>query len=249
MKYTQFLTFEICKDCNLAAEHKRCPSADPRRWESTEGSIRLTDEAILGCAVDAYRNHGFRGNIAWHYYNEPMLQWDRIRPLITAIMGHAPQARFTLWTNGTLLTRETPGLDLLDQIWVSNYQQRDWSWLRDRVPRVVILDGRLDGRLGKLSTPSETPCLRPFNELVIDHYGNGRLCCMDWRGQAKLGNVFGDGFGIVVKNYRELRAMVATQPWSPAVPDVCRYCIGRQSHIADLVPSVQGLTNQDRPWG
>lgn len=243
MKYTQFLAFEICRNCNLANQHTRCPSDKAERWANdSPGGRPLTDTEIVECIGSAYHHLGFHGNVAWHYYNEPMLAWHRLVALMEAARLQVLQAKFTLWTNGTLLDPYTTGLDLLDQIWISNYQGRDFTWLRDRVPRVVVFNGELDNRLARLETPNENPCLRPFNELVIDNHGNGRLCCMDWRGEAKLGNVFADGFAAVVENYRELRALVAARPWSPAVPDVCRYCIGRQGCIADLVSSVQAET-------
>lgn len=253
MKYTQFLVFEICRDCNLAAQHEACPSAREARWSNVNTSTGpLDDETIISCATRAYQEFGFAGHVAFHYYNEPMLQWDRIRSLITAIIGQAPQARFTLWTNGTLLNEQTPGLDLLDQIWVTNYQGRDFGWLRDRVARVAVFGPHLDGRLHQLDQPNESPCLRPFNELIIDYHGNGRLCCMDWQGKCQLGNVFVDravdGFEDVVGLYRFWRGALARQPWIPQAPDVCRYCIGRQNHIADLVPSVQEITNREKPW-
>ena len=249
MKYTQFLVFEICRDCNLADQHQKCPSGTPDRYGDLDTTTPMTDAEIVECAGQAYKSLGFRGNIAWHYYNEPMLAWDRILRLMPAIREQTKRAKFTLWTNGTLLSPETPGLDQLDQIWISNYQNRDWTWLREIVPRVTVLGPHLDNRREPLATPNNNRCLRPYNELVIDHYGNGHLCCMDWRGSCILGNVRGDGFDVVVDQFTIVREAVAQQPMMhDCAPAACLRCIGHQAHIGDLVPTVQALTQKDKPW-
>ncbi len=250
MKYTQFLVFEICRKCNLADQHQKCPSGTPNRYGELDVSKAMSDPEIVDCAVQAYDSLGFTGNIAWHYYNEPMLAWHRIQTLMQAIWNKTKKGdpKFTLWTNGTLLTPETPGLDQLDQVWISNYQGRDWAWLRDIVPRVVVMGGELDNRREPLESPNNSRCLRPYNELVIDHYGNGHLCCMDWRGSCALGNVRTDGFESVVDEFQFFRKVISQHPMACGTPDVCYYCRGRQNHIADLVPAVQAITQNDSPW-
>jgi len=248
VKYTQFLVFEIGRQCNLADHHQRCPSGTPDRYGELDTSRALTDDVIVAAARLAYNQMGFRGNIAWHYYNEPMLQWGRIRGLIGKIREVAKRAKFTLWTNGTLLIEETEGLDLLHQIWVTNYQRKELSWLQSIAPRVVIMDGYLDDRRLPLAEPITNRCLRPYSELIIDHYGNGHLCCMDWRGECRLGNVHTDGFAYVVERFQEAREQVARQPMAEDAPSVCSHCRGHANHIAPLVGSVQKLTIKDQPW-
>ncbi len=259
MKYTQFLVFETGRECNLAHHHEACPSGTADRYGNLDTSKPITDEEIEDCAFEAYKTHGFQGNIAWHYYNEPMLQWDRIQGLMIQIGRRVPDVKFTLWTNGTLLTQETPGLHFLDQIWISNYQHRTWDWLEFADPkivnRVVVMPGHLDGRRKRAGVVSREQCLRPYSELIIDHYGNGHLCCMDWKGECPLGNIRKPwSFRDVVETFQYERWFAAQGPVadgdrrSPLPPRVCESCPGHTSHIADLVPPVQQTTLEDEPW-
>lgn len=244
MKYTQFFVMEIGKGCNLAEKHEKCPSGYPGRWANVNTDHSLTVDVMVGLAHDAHAS-GFRGNIAFHYYNEPTLDWGHLMNVIRRIKKAIPGQKFTLWTNGTLL-EPTDELREFDQIWVSNYDGVDYCWLNNYVDRVTILGGGLDQRLTILDEQNQTRCFRPFNELVIDYHGNGRLCCMDWRGQYQLGNVFTDGFAEIVRRYQDARKLVA----NPGVwfPKVCRFCVSRQNHIANLVPAVGELTRKDEPW-
>jgi len=249
VKYTQFLCFEVGRECNLAGYHQDCPSGTLDRYGSLDVSTAITDKQVVDSAVEAYAALGFAGNVAWHYYNEPMLQWDRLQALMAAIREKVTSARFTLWTNGTLLHKGTAGLDLLDQIWVTNYRGRDWNWLHERVPRVVVFAPYLDERRRPLEKDKLDFCLRPYNELIVDNYGNGHLCCADWRGACVLGNIRdADGFAGVVERFQAARNQASQQPMPDDAPNVCRRCRIRQRHIADLVPAVQKITEEDKPW-
>lgn len=44
-----------------------------------------------------------------------------------------------------------------------------------------------------LSEPMRARCAKPFRELTVRHDGSVAICCNDWRGEYKCGNVISDG--------------------------------------------------------
>jgi len=186
---------------------------------------------------------GFCGLVGWHYYCEPLLEWPRLKQLIRRIKTEQPDcAGFILWTNGTLLHTLTPDeLRLWSQIVVTDYRRQDWTWLRAYAPKVdiriqpVLFDGRASGKI----IPNQSPCLRSFNELIIDHYGNGHLCCWDFRGEIALGSVWDEnGFRGVAGNYLQARNAAACLPGAAAMPGFCRVCGGKHPQIGSLYAPV-----------
>jgi len=101
LRNLQLLVFEAGDGCNLACQHDKCPAHTGDRW-GADPAAYLTDEQIIDAAVTCITDYQFSGLVCWHYYNEPMLYIDRILRLSQAIRERAPEARFGLWTNGTI---------------------------------------------------------------------------------------------------------------------------------------------------
>ena len=243
MEYTQFLIFEACRGCNLATEHTRCPSSDLERWARVDTSRKLSDPLVVETARRAYHDHNFRGLVGFHYYNEPTLVYDRLLFLIHRIREVVPWAGFVLWTNGTRLHPGMEELDVWAQIWITNYRNQDWGWLHGNGPRVTVLGGGLDGRRGR-APHSAKACLRMFNELIFDFYGNARICCMDWRGEAPIGNLHDEPLHVILERFRAIRRAARRQPMGPDVPACCFTCPGRQYGIVDMVRTVADETRK-----
>ena len=124
----QFLIFEISPHCNLSREHApACPSGNPLRWANLAIAEPLSDDIILACCQLAYQHLGFRGHVAWHYYCEPMLAWERLHRLIPIIKRAIPAAAFCLWTNGTRMPDDLAELAIFDSVWISNYGGKSWK--------------------------------------------------------------------------------------------------------------------------
>ena len=235
----QFLVFEIAAGCNLSREHAPlCPSSNPLRWANVETPQPLSDVLILACCREAYNDLGFRGQVAWHYYCEPMLAWPRLQGLMPLIRREIPAARFCLWTNGTIMPHNPADLQIFDSVWISNYHKKKWSAVRAAVPDTHVLDGNMDDRTDGQISLCKARCLRPFNELVIDHYGNVRLCCMDWRGEVPIGNVWEAPFAVLARHFIKLREILARSPMPLAAPTVCRACAWRSPQAVELVAPV-----------
>lgn len=239
LSLTQVLPFEITNICNLSTKHcALCPAGDPGRYGTLDTSRPITDDIIVECVKQA-RDMGFRGELMWHYYNEPFLAWPRLRLLIQRIKQDWPAARFGCFTNGTSFPYDLSELSILDDLWVSNYAQQDWhTLLGPYVKHLRVPDGILDQRMTPMDYDEWRGCLRPFHEVIIDYYGNGHFCCGDWRGEERLGNVWDEGFRHIVDQYLRILNLVR-QPIMPNdSPAVCRRCRLRCGRPNDSVPDV-----------
>lgn len=222
MDRTSILSIEICRECNLAGEHSKCPIREDRHPNKDR---EIGDETILRVVSDAYAL-GFRGFVAWHYYNEPMMAIGRVTNLIKRIRVRHPKARFLLWTNGTLLTRENaPVLLQFDKVYITNYSGRDFEFTKDFCPDVTIEFRGFDERRDDERIVADGKCcLKPYNELVVDNFGEVRLCCSDWRGHVRIGNVHVFPFPVLAEKFKRIRDAVSHEPMLPEAPPFCRTC-------------------------
>jgi hypothetical protein len=247
VRFTQFLIFELGSKCNLAKEHwGRCPSADPDRYGSLDIMRPITDEQIV-LAAETANKMGFTGEIGFHYYNEPTLQWDRMQALKRKIRAAVPSQTFVLWTNGANLCRleETKPEDQVRfaDIVISDYFKKDWTWVSRYCDRLYISNGLLDGRRLPIRQATDVRCLRPFNELIFDNFGNAHLCCADWKGTSMLGSLHDHSFEQIAARFRQIRmALCRTTLEDPAhplgIPAICARCRIKQPGLGELVPDV-----------
>jgi len=245
---TQMLQFELGTECNLADQHDRCPNRSPLRYAGLDTSHELDDHTIIGLAVQAYRDLGFTGFVGWIYYNEPLLQADRMFSLMERIKAEAPQARFILWTNGTLMPEECERFAQFEQIIVSGYNEQSYRGRERLLAKKINLrymdKPELDGRLHQI-TPADAsaPCFRPFVEFIIDNYGNTHLCCYDWQGKSTFGNVFHEPFPIIAQRWRDMLPSIAGHKMSGEAPACCVACGHRwdkyQCHDERIVDSAR----------
>jgi hypothetical protein len=228
---TQMIEFELGSKCNLGHIHSDCPNMHPDRYGDLDTTCVLDDDTIVRCAVEAYRDLGFTGMIGWIYYNEPLLQMDRMFGLMDRIKAEAPKARFILWTNGMLVPEDCSRFKAFTQIIVSEYNEqsrRGYERLASAglpiTPR-LIENAALDNRLHQIEPADKSaPCLRPFTEFIVDYHGNVHLCCYDWQGKASPGNVFTDGFAEVAQKWRDLLPHLCGDHMTAAAPRFCQDC-------------------------
>lgn len=184
LQYTQFLIFELGNKCNMDYLHPQCP-VNYRK----PGETYLTDELIVSLADQAYNELGFTGLIGWHFYNEPMLQAARMLNLIDKIKVVAPQSRFVLWTNGTILVEDSR-FNNIELVYITNYDNQPKELFSKYYHKDLrVNNASFDNRLKYDDAPSNNPCLRPFIECIIDAFGELHLCCQDWDNRIKIGNV------------------------------------------------------------
>lgn len=234
LSLTQMIEFELGDKCNLGHLHTQCPNIRPERWAGLDTSRELDDDTIVACAVRAYRELGFTGLIGWIYYNEPLLQMDRMFGLMDRIKAETPKARFILWTNGTLIPEDCGRFGAFSQIIVSGYDEnsrRGYDRLKAANLPInqemirIIENAKFDDRLHQIAPADKSaPCLRPFTEFIIDHHGNVHLCCYDWQGKAFSGNILAEDFGVVAQRWRDLLPHLAGTNMTAAAPQFCQEC-------------------------
>lgn len=174
------LCFEISDTCNLKARHQRCPVNDPTRYDNGfQKEEGITNDDIIGFSQFMI-GYGFDGFIAFHNYCEPTLEIRRIYQIIERL-----NAKFLLWTNGVLLTEEM--IDRFDKIVVTNYVNKDIK----SNDKIKFIKPGLDNRMAFVEKPGIKlhKCQRVEHEMVIDYYGNIKLCCMDIWGEVKIANI------------------------------------------------------------
>lgn len=240
----QLLEFELGPECNLSMKHKACPNRHQGRFELLDTSTELDDATIVNAAVTAYRDLGFTGMVGWIYYNEPLLQEERMFRLMARIKAEAPKARFILWTNGTLIPEDCDQYKQFSQIVVSGYNEASTRGKERLAAKGInctfVENAQLDNRMDRVPPPEkEAPCLRPFVEFIFDAYGNTHLCCYDWRGEASFGNLMKDGIKKLATLWRETIKDIAGGKMNENAPEACRQCGHRwsqfQQHDAGIV--------------
>ena len=233
LRDVQLLNIEIGEACNLTDRHALCPANVGDRWRGARDGAPLTDAEIVALAVEAYERLGFRGLVGWHYYCEPLLYRERVVRLCHAIRARVPEARFGLWTNGTLVGADAADLAVFDRAWCSCYDGAPVPpALRRAVPDTIALQGALDERLSARDD-STAPCWRPFAELAIDARGYAHLCCVAYHGDEALGNVHNEPLADIVERFNGIRHRIAFAVDDRA-PAVCRSCGSRMSEIPAL---------------
>lgn len=228
MNYTQYLILELGRTCNLGKLHPACPNRSRERFAHINRGRTLDNHTIYAAVQRMYREFGFRGLVGWHYYGEPLIQQERMFQLMDHIRDEVPEARFVLWTNGTLLPEDCSRFRAFEQIHVTDYEVPDQpvnlAALSRAVPDAQIHRWPLDGRLTAKRQFCRRPCLRMFTEFIIDHHGNVHLCCYDWKGLASPGNIFSERLDTLVARWQRTRAAIAGRAMTREAPDICLYC-------------------------
>lgn len=243
LSIVQVIEFELGTGCNLGGLHAKCPNRHPERYAGLDTRRALDDETIVETATAAYKRFGFSGLVGWIYYNEPLLEMERMFSVMSRIRESCPFARFMLWSNGQLLPEQPDGrFAAFEQLFISQYDEAP-----DLTPKLAalhqIVGGRLrvlphrqlDDRLQRLVPDDpEVACLRPYVELIVDAYGNIHLCCYDWRGEAFKANILVEDFEEVLSRWRQQLRYIAGHRMGEFAPEACRACghrkTGHQCH-------------------
>lgn len=249
---TQLLSIELGTQCNLGRIHTGCPNCNPERYAHLDTARMLNDGMIVNLVKRFYDFYGFAGLVAWHYYQEPLVQAERMFRLMVAIKATVPRARFCLWTNGTLVPGDCSRFGAFEQIHVTDYTNdghppKNLDALRNACRSVSVHSGHLDGRLIGLGGDSDRCCRRIFTEFIVDHFGNVHPCCYDWRGLASPGNIFTAGLDKCVQRWRLLRASIAGERMTFDAPAACRKCQLRTASLTGFVPKVKLAASRWKP--
>lgn len=239
----KYLAFEINDLCPLTGVHKECPrNADPPRWAEHSQEHPIDNDLIesyLGFALE----YGFDGMVNLHYYNEPMATPHRIIDLMDRL-----DAKWSIWTNGVCVDRAKEIFSRCADVMITIYPETKVGSLQDlgilEMPNVRVQRANLDGRIREDIEPRWHPritrCNRLDWELIIDYYGNGHICCGDWRAEIWIGNAnllapetFFDSW---VWQKEKLDRMLTniTKESFDTIPHVCQLCLTRSPWISQV---------------
>jgi len=194
-----WLTFEINDECPLTAVHPECPR-NHDRWGDRDISRTLDTNSIIKFVDFCTREFGFSGLLTFHYYNEPLESMDDVYGLVLRYPG-----RVSLWTNGLRFHRylnpiETTIIEKAHDVVVTRYPENDYleetlaGYVGIMKVRFQYID--LDNRAEQSDNPvfheGYERCGRPNWELITDYHGYVHLCCADYTGETKLGNILTD---------------------------------------------------------
>lgn len=243
MRLTQYLSIEFHPHCNLSSTHAKCPNTHPERYSHLDTARTLDDDTIVDIATRFYNEFGFQGMVTWHYYNEPLVQAERMCRLVDRIREKVPQARFALWTNGLLLPVDLESLRRFEKIHITEYKDKECRAGYDRARQSIKALCRQQSGVHVHGWPLDTrrtlqdgprkidPCGRMFVEFIIGYHGNVHLCCYDWRGLGSPGNVFTDDLAEIVQRWRQIRDNISGCQMTDDSPDACLRCPNRQTGI------------------
>jgi len=234
LRNLSYLSFEINDLCNLTDQHPQCPrNADRFANSSSQTPIGIDD------IVNFFRfckGLGFNGLVNLHYYNEPLCTKDKMLEIISRL----PEANFSLWTNGLLLSgdyRKNTFLNAFEDVMITVYPFTNRNTVANTMihyPNVRVQEAHLDNRktedIEPKFNPKITSCHRPDWELIIDYYGNGHVCCGDWKAEMRIGNILNTPYQEFIDNWKKWRDRLS-QNWNEEtyklLPNVCKLCLTR----------------------
>jgi len=223
LNLTQIFAIELSQECNLSNLHRDfCPINCIKR----AGKI-LTDEKIISLVSEAY-DLGFEGYMMWSVYNEPMMDYKRMFGLMEQVRVKFPKSRFLLWTNGTILVEDLR-MQMFEKIIVTNYLNKtheelvkyfgpDVKWKNNPV---------LDSRMVYRGDYHKKRCTLPFDTFLISNNGDVLFCCIDWKNEVKLGNVFDLSLKEIDENRWRNTVKIIGKEMCGNAPDTCLYCTFR----------------------
>jgi len=189
--YTKRIMFELSNICNYSMIHLKCPINLMR-----DNPTILPSKIFYGC-IDSLKKHEFKGEIAFHNYNEPLID-PRLFKFIEYIKKALPKNEIYICTNGFYLT-QTMADELVEAgvtaFHVSVYFQKElkrFSKINFKVPFKLtptdLLDNIISIYNGKELNLNK-PCSAPFDEVIISRDGDVSLCCLDWKRVYTFGNL------------------------------------------------------------
>lgn len=218
------INFEITDKCNYDKLHKACPINSKSRFNNNASDVPISDGDIIGL-MSYCINRGFKGYFGFHYYNEPLLERDRITRIMTEINSRFPSVKFCLWTNGSMLKDRE--VHKYDKVVISDYKKNKAHLAANK--NVHVLSGKLDKRRKiedakvKLSN-----CARVNLEMSVDYYGNIRVCCNDYKHEITSANITQSDYTTCLMKWVEAKTVPETMANTGKSHAVCRSCIKRE---------------------
>lgn len=223
-QYTTRISFELSNRCNYAAVHQKCPL----HWENEPV---ILPQKVVYSVLECMREYNFKGLIAFHIYNEPLID-PRLFLFLRKVTERLSQSEILIWTNGYYLNQvmvdELTAAGVTSLV-VTAYSQTEWERINKldvKIPlevKQVVLDDRLAIYDKKPTVEDRTPCFAPLNDICITARAMVGLCCMDWKSSYSFGDLTQQSLDEILAQsevfriYRELSR-------GCRVYDICKVC-------------------------
>ncbi len=188
-KHTKRVSIELSNLCNYSMIHKKCP------LNRIKMPVILPS-MIVYSVFNTLKQYGFSGIIAFHTYNEPLID-PRLFKFIEGARRSCPSCAVFICTNGYYLN-QVMAEELSDigvsEIHVSVYSDREMERLSKINVSIPFSTERmkLDDRLNFYDSPEKKnfkPCYAPLSEIVVTREGSISLCCLDWKRKYTFGDL------------------------------------------------------------
>lgn len=242
LKKMKRVTIETSNLCPFT-HHKKCPAQHITEKQT------LPLPTIMDI-LQTLQWWDYKGQIAWHVYNEPMVD-PRLMFFVMEAHRLLPMSELFIYTNGWNLTETLCG-EMIDA-GVSRWMITSYSAVEDQRILEVVCEHKdraafsftpkgdsrgLDDRMA-LSEVDVTDkqidgyklCRAPLPDLTIRASGNIGLCCIDWAETVTFGNVKEKGFAKCVANsYEEMMAVQDELAVGIRQKTCCRQCRKHRKH-------------------
>lgn len=160
-----FIEIEISSLCNRDCSYCVQPLAQRKR--------ELLSLKVVEKIATELGHIGFNGGIAFHQYNEPLLEKEHLFACIKVIKDNIPEAKLVLYTNGDLLTYKLfrKLIDVgIDEFHISCHGNGDKEWSKEMgIKEVRKMKRKIHHYWGKWNVENTKVAFLPnwFRELVF----------------------------------------------------------------------------------
>ncbi|WP_424031169.1 radical SAM/SPASM domain-containing protein [Methanoregula sp.] len=189
-QYTNRVSIELSNLCNYSTFHKKCPL-------SFEVDTRILPAKIVISVLDILHKYHFKGMIAFHTFNEPLID-PRLFKFIEYAKKSCPDSTIYFSTNGFYLDQNLADELVecgLTRLHISVYSPKEYERLskiklpiRIDLEKMILLN--IIPELYQSPILNEkTPCQAPLGEIIVTRDGQISLCCRDWQRRYILGDL------------------------------------------------------------
>ncbi len=229
------ISIETTSVCNRKCSY--CPVSKYDRGQ------HFMEMELFKKVIDELKSIGYKGDIVHHFYAEPLLD-KRLEKFLEYEKNKLPNSKVRIYTNGDFLTKKrfkslvSAGVD---SFYVTLHMEKEnpgfmkfYNSLSNKNQSKIILrrlypESLLSSRGGLVEVKHKEIkkfCGFPSHNVVIDVHGNFVLCCEDYFGKNKWGNVKEESIMEIwnKKRFRKLRRDTMKGKFEL---DICKHCTNK----------------------
>lgn len=196
LKYTNRISFELSNLCNYSRYHLKCP-LNKSKDEKKILSLNVIEKVLK--EISAY---DFSGTIAFHTYNEPLID-PRLFYIVNMAKKYCENAEIFILSNGFYFN-QTIANELVNigvnRIDITAYSPNEYAELKKiilPIPYSIFTSFKvndLDDRqeiydVTVQNKDLKRPCYNILNDMIITCDAKIDLCCLDWKRKYCFGNL------------------------------------------------------------